>query len=218
LLAGGAGLTIEIMVPTPVHPEVVLLLPKRKHADAVIAVDAMLSAVDGNTYFPGAGPLVAAARDALRDYAKAVSDAKNRVPGAVGVRGEARVALVKALAPIRASVQLAVDAHIDLAVTIAESAKMKLRKPSSRRKANFAVEDGPLSGQVHLLVKALAKALLYFWEVSTDKVHWAVALDTSAANAIIADLTPGQTYYFRFRVRTRTGLTDYSQILSHIVR
>jgi hypothetical protein len=201
-----------------VHPEVVLGLPKGPHTAVVTAAGAIIAAVDGNLNFPNSAVQVAAAKVAEAAYAKAVTDAGNKIPGAVTVRTDAKVALLKALAPLRVIAQTAVDAHLDQAGTIAESAKMKLRKVAVHTKADFAVDDGLGTGQVHLVARAILKALLYFWEVSLDQKVWNVALDTSSAQAVIAGLTVGQTYYFRFRARTRKAMGDYSQILSHVVR
>jgi hypothetical protein len=201
----------------PVHQEVVIGLPK-KHADRVFAANAILAALNNNNNFPNAGAQVTAAQAAVKTYAQAVTDAKNKVHGASTVRGEAYVAMVKAFDPLIAIVQAQVDAHLDQAATLAESAKMKLRKKPARTKPDFAVYDGKVSGQVHLVVRAIAGALLYYWEISSDQKTFSVSLDTSSANAFISSLTPGQTYYFRFRVRTRKGMGDYSQIITHIAR
>ena len=205
------------MNPT-VHPEVILGIPQKPHADVVIATDTIIAAVAGSAYFSNTTAQVAAATTAHSAYSQAVTDAKNKIPGAVKVRRDAKVALIKALDPLRVIVQLAVDARIDLAATIAESAKMKLRKVATHSKADFAASDGPGSGQVRLIARAIARALLYFWEISVDQKTWTVALDTAAAQAVLSGLTVGQTYYFRFRARTRKGTTDYAQILSHVVR
>jgi hypothetical protein len=199
-----------------IYPQVVLGLPRGPHPDVVIATATIITAVGAN--FPNAAAQVAEATVAEAAYAKAVTDAKNRVPGAVKVRRDAKVALLKKLEPLRAVVQLAVDAQLDQAATVAESAKMKLRKVATHAKADFAADDGPGTGQVHLVAKAVLKALLYFWELSLDQKVWTVALDTSAAHAVLAGLTVGQTYYFRFRARDRKGMTDYSQVLRHVVR
>jgi hypothetical protein len=198
-------------------PEVILGFPK-KHDDRVAAGDAVIAAVDGNTNFPNAAAAVVAAKATIKPYKNAIADAKAKVHGAVKVRREARIAFDKAFEPVRAQIQIAVDAHVDQAATLAESAKMKLRKLPTHSKQDFAVKDGPLSGQVKLIAKAILRALLYFWEFSLDQKTWSTAPDTSKAKTILAGLTVGQTYYFRFRARTRTGMTDYSQILSLMIR
>lgn len=199
-------------------PRVILSLPS-KHDDRVVRADAIVTACDGNTYLPNAGPLVAAVKTAITPYKKAIADAKAKIPGAVAVRREARIALDKALEPLRLYVQSEIDAHIDLGATIAESAKMKLRKAPERSKPDFAAKDGSVSGHVQLVARAIAGAILYFWELSGDGGKtWSVAGDGTAARITISGLTVGQTYSFRFRFRTRTGMGDYSQILSHLVR
>jgi hypothetical protein len=204
------------MSQTTVHPEVVLGLPT-KHLDRANAATNMVNTMA--TSFPSAATQVAAAKTAVAAYSTAVDNAKNKVPGAVGVRSDAQVAMMKTLLVLLAIVQAAVDAAPAQAATLATSASMALRKSSARTKAAFAVKDGPLSGQAHLIAKALLGALLYFWEFSLDGKTFTVAPDTSAANSILTGLTVGQTYSFRFRARIRkTGMSDYSQILTHTIR
>jgi hypothetical protein len=205
------------MTPPPARADVVLGLP-RKHLDVVYAATAIVDAVDGNADFPDAAAEIPAARAALETYAKAVTDAKNKVPGAVPVRGEAKVALVRAFQPLRRVVQSVVDAHLDQAETLVASARMKIRRFGLRTKADFTVKDGPLQGQVHLYARAVAGALLYFWEVRLGDGDWTFACDTSASDVVISDLTVGQLYSFRFRVRTRAGMTDASRVLTRRVR
>jgi len=206
------------MRQTTLQPEVVVGLP-RKHDDKVTVANKIISSIDGNANFPNSATQVATAKTKAGAYANAVDDAKNHIPGATKVRSDALKALVKALENLRIIVQAAVDANPSQAATLATSAAMKLRKASVRTKAAFAVDDGPVSGEALLIAKAIAKAVLYYWEVSSDNQKtWSVATDTTKANAILTGLTPGQTYYFRFRARTTQGMSDYSIILSHIVR
>ena len=113
----------------------------------------------GNPNFTGAAAQVTVAQAAVAAYAAAVAQAKGKVPGAVKVRGDARIAMMKALAPLVAIVQAAVDAHLEQAATLATSAAMKLRKAPTRNKAAFAVKDGPGTGQVHLAAKAVARGV-----------------------------------------------------------
>jgi hypothetical protein len=205
------------MRETTLQPAVVVGLP-RKHDDRVTAATTIIDSMDGNASFPNSATQVAAAKAAVAPYAKAVQDAKNRIPGATKVRKDAFKALVKTLDALRIVAQIAVDATPSQAATLATEAGMKLRRATLRTKADFAVVDGPNSGSVHLIAKAIAKAVLYYWEVSSDQKSWSVAAETTKANAILTGLTPGQTYWFRFRVRTRKGMSDYSILLSYIVR
>ena len=107
-----------------IYPEVVLGLPQEPPIEVVTATGSILVAMDGNANFPKASAELAAAVAAHAAYAKAVTDAKNKMPGAVAARAEAKVALFKTLEPLRLIVQTVVDAHLDQAATIVESAKI----------------------------------------------------------------------------------------------
>jgi hypothetical protein len=90
------------------------------------------------------------------------------------------------------------------------------RKP----KAPFAVEQPPgmASGSVHVIALAVLTALTYGWEVSLDQQTWSVTT-TGQSHAVLTGLTPGKTYYFRFRAFRRNGTqTDYSVIVPLLVR
>jgi hypothetical protein len=68
---------------------------------------------------------------------------------------------------------------------------------------------------VQLEVAAIAKALLYLWEVSTYGKTFTKTVDTEKVTAVLTGLTPGQTYYFRFHAFVRgTGYTNHSQIVT----
>jgi hypothetical protein len=197
-------------------PEVILGIPKN-HDAAVNTLTTMATEAATSTYLTNAGPLAQALTAAIAPYDQAVKDAKNKIPGAVDARREARKLAVNAAEKLRANVQDAVNAHPELAATIVDGVKMKLRKVPAHSKADFAVTDGTVSGAALLKAKAVLRAILYFWEVSTNQTSWVVS-DTPQAHTLISGLTVGQTYYFRFRARTRKGTTDYSQIISHVVR
>jgi hypothetical protein len=190
-----------------------------KDDDYLPRSELIADAVDGNPEFPDAAVQVAAVKDAIVPYARAHADAKAKMPGAARIRQEARKALAGALDHLRDAVQTVIDAHVDRAAALAESAKMRLRKPYVRTKADFAVDDGLLPGSVNLLARAVAGALLYYWEVSQNGTSWSVAAETCKASAALTGLTPGQTYDFRFRARTRKdGYLDYSQVIRFMVR
>ena len=68
-----------------------------------------------------------------------------------------------------------------------------------------------------LVAKAVGTYAMYFWQVSTDGVHWADCPSSNAkAITTIVGLTPGTLYYFRFRAQTRKGMGDWSPSVSLI--
>jgi hypothetical protein len=108
------------------------------------------------------------------------------------------------------------DAPAILANILMYPSNVGQRKP----KAPFAVVQplGVASGSVHAIALAVLSALTYGWESSLDQQTWTVTT-TGQARATLTGLTPGKTYYFRFRAFRRNGtLTDYSQVVSLLVR
>ena len=67
------------------------------------------------------------------------------------------------------------------------------------------------------LALPFTSALVYTWEWSLDQVSWTTALQTSKAKAVLSGLTVGKVYYFRFRVLTRKGKQDPSQVVNLLV-
>jgi hypothetical protein len=105
------------------------------------------------------------------------------------------------------------------ALKVAESAGMTLKKPSGpRNKPELAVKFSGLSGIVELDAKAVAPSTTYYWQFSLDGRTWTSVPETMKHVTVISGLTPGQTYYFRFRALTRKGMRDWSQVVSLIVR
>ena len=93
-----------------------------------------------------------------------------------------------------------------------------VKKRTRRNKPPVQAVDGPTSGSVWLLCLRLAKTATYFWQFSLDQKAWTDAPETMRAKLLLSGLTPGQTYYFRFRALTRKGPVDYSQVVSLLVR
>jgi hypothetical protein len=53
---------------------------------------------------------------------------------------------------------------------------------------------------------------------SLDGKTWTSWPETLKASATMAGLTPAQTYSFRFRTLTHAGASDFSQVVSHLVK
>ncbi len=77
---------------------------------------------------------------------------------------------------------------------------------------------GATSGAVSARAKSRGRGATYWWECSTDQKTWAGSPATRIAQASFANLTPGTLYYFRFQALTKAGLSDWSQIVSFMVR
>jgi hypothetical protein len=107
------------------------------------------------------------------------------------------------------------DASVILANVLMYESKVGKRSP----KPELQAKDGPGSGEVLLIALAVASALVYTWEWSLDQQSWTMAAQTGRANTLVAGLTPGKVYYFRFRVFKRDETTtSNSQVVSFMVR
>ena len=121
---------------------------------------------------------------------------------------------------LRDDVQAVVELQTNLAdaLRVAESAGMTLKKQGKVDKAELAVKLPGITGVVELDAKAVAPTASYYWQFSPDGKTWTSAPETMQHTTVISGLTPGQTYYFRFRALTRKGMRDWSQIVQTIVR
>jgi hypothetical protein len=102
---------------------------------------------------------------------------------------------------------------------IIATALFDLRKRTTRApRGEIEAKHGPTSGTASIQIAAIARALMYFVEVSQDNKTWVKAVDTQKVRAIVTGLTAGQTYYFRFHAFVRgSGYTDPSQSVSLLV-
>ena len=91
---------------------------------------------------------------------------------------------------------------------------MAVRKSTLHDKAALAVKLGSVSGTVNLAAKAAGTRASYSWQYSTDQKTWTSVPPTLKAKTGIAGLTVNTVYYFRVQPLTKTGVEDWSQIVS----
>jgi hypothetical protein len=98
------------------------------------------------------------------------------------------------------------------------SAGMFVKKVTKPSKAELGVKQGALSGIVLLFARAVAPNAAYYWQWSTDQASWTSSPETMTAKTTINGLVAGTSYFFRFRALTRTGATEWSQVVSFLVK
>jgi len=85
------------------------------------------------------------------------------------------------------------------------------------------VTDGPNSGSVKLVAKAIDKAGAYQWQFAKDSLpaiesDWTNAGSSTRSSFDIVGLEVAAKYYFRFAAVTPNGITDFcSPILKVVV-
>jgi hypothetical protein len=95
---------------------------------------------------------------------------------------------------------------------------MYLRKTASINKPALAVKPGTVTGAVKVVAKATAGAKINEWQYSTDGGKtWIDVPPTSMATTTIQNLTPATTVMFRQRVFTKSGLSDWGQLVSALI-
>jgi hypothetical protein len=188
------------MSAQPIFVYVVVDIPKPPKDLAVFA-RAVISHLTGNVLFPSPSPALGVCTEHVDELDTAIEATTTR---ARGTRQSCKAAAKRVRSDLRKLgnyVQsvletLPVEADPEQA---AHSAFMRLRRRARRTKAFLAARPGMVSGSVELVAKKVPRVLTYYWEYSLDQVTWFSVPETPQANTEILGLTPGKTYYFRFR-------------------
>jgi hypothetical protein len=196
------------------QPEVVLNLP-RKNNDLLAFAKFIYQALLNNVHFANPDPSLPTLLALITAFDTALT---TKGPNAGTLRKEARMALVAALKHLRDYVQGIAETVVTGVASLVESTGMRLRKSSGRTKAPFAVKQGAVSGLLVLIAKAVGGQATYYWMMSVDQKTWTDLPDTLRATTTVGGLTPGQTYYFRFRTLSKAGESDFSQIVSFLAK
>jgi hypothetical protein len=185
----------------------------------VLYTRAIVDKMTGNPWFPVPFPPLAkivAAMNVLHDTEVA---AQTRTRGLPEKRNAARGVLVNLLEQLRAYVEGVANENPDEAQSIIESAAMDMVAQRLPRIVPFRVRQGRVSGSVRLDVKAGPKGSAYDFQMSADGGKtWSDLPSRMQANTTVSGLTPGATYFFRYRILTRKGRGDWSDAISIVVQ
>ncbi len=198
-----------------------LVVAKLPAADAALSTfaHALVASLTGNALVPSPNPSIATLTDLVTKFDAAQTATKTRTAGTVAVRNAARSALRTALHTAKATVQQLADANPEQAEAIIASVNMTVRKTPAHIKAPFAVKPGAVSGSVDLAVKAAATRASYEWEWSGDGGRtWTPVLPTLKAKTTITALPVATTCQFRYRFVTKAGVSDWSQVITLVVK
>ena len=204
----------------PRKPHVARKLPRK--AEKLLADgNARIAAIEARPdLYATPNPPLAQSKANLKKLGDCIQAAKGAGPVArAAVKAAAEVVLSDQNLLAAYVQSLADGATPEQAALIIATALFDLKRVrASGAKAELAVKHGPHSGSALLEIAAIARALLYFWEMSADGKSWSKVADTEKVSAVVTGLTPGQTYSFRFRAYVRgSGYTDYSQVVTLLV-
>jgi hypothetical protein len=165
-------------------------------------------------------PKFASASSALVTLSQRISEMEAALAqGTAAQRRAAREALRETLAHLGNQVQSVAETQAGtpdlLAIAaLVESAGMKLRKVGGHPKLVFAAKwgsvPGSVPGSVHLTAPASLERDTHEWQVSTDQLTWKALPGTRQAKTQVDGLPVGVTHYFRHRLLTKDGYSEWS--------
>jgi hypothetical protein len=96
---------------------------------------------------------------------------------------------------------------------------MTLKKSTKHNKRELTAQMTKTPGMLKLLAKSVKKGAAYEWAYSADggKTWISAGLTVGHADTTIAGLTPGITYWFRFRTTVGRVTSDWSTHLEFLV-
>ena len=207
-------------MPSTNSPTAAAKLPTNTHALLTDVTSKIAVVKADTTHFPNSSqyiPAMEAHRDTLASC----------LNGAQGTGTIAAAALKKAVKRVKKDMRqltMFVQGAADLlppaeAAALIVAMLMYVSKVGQRPpKAALALRRGAVSGEVLLIARAVEGATAYYWQVSGDNQKtWSSLPDTTKTRTTATGLTLGQAYYFRCAALTRTGRTDYTQVVGMIV-
>jgi hypothetical protein len=207
------------MNPEVLGPNVVLNLPKRP-GGLILAAQGVYTGFNGNPKLTS--PPVTMVL--LNGLIVALVTSQGAMPGGpkqTAQRNADRAALIKALFQLRDYVRTVAlqQPTLQEAIQVIVDAGMSVKGFTPYKKPELAAKYAGAMGDVLLVAAAIARAKSYYWSWSTDMKVWGSLPETTGAKTKATGLTVGTTYYFRVRALvTRTGLTEWSQVVAFVVR
>ena len=198
---------------------VVVLKLSTRVKNVITFAQNVVTALTNNPHFPNPTPPLATFQADVAALTTAEAAVLSRMKGAVETRN-AKLATVRVdLGTLRMYVQgvAAVAAPAD-ADAIIESAGMTTRKVTLHDKPSIAAKQGSVTGAVNLAAKAAATKAAYTWQYSLDQKTWTTLPQTMKSKTGVSGLAAGTTYYFRFQAVTASGVEDWSQMVSIMVK
>ena len=203
---------------TTVRRPIAVLDVPRKDLEVSLYARSIATAFTGNAYLPSPTVPISTFLVSVAAYESAQLAAMHRGKGTVSARKAARAVVIQNMQQLRSYAQGAADSDMENGAVIIESAGMKVKKVFIPQKRMMKVEQGSVAGTVILFAVVAGLKVGYLWQWSTDQKTWTALLQVFVSKTSASGLTPGITYYFRYQVISRSGLSDWSQIISFLVK
>jgi len=191
-----------------------------KSAPALIArAKNISSGIAANpTIFKTPNPALAVFNAHISDTEAAQAALATRAPGTVEIRDTKLRVLMDDLHTVKTYVEGIANVDAATAPATIRAAGLQVRKPTSHTKQDLAVKQGAVSGSVTLAAKAAGHRASYDWQWSLDQKVWTDVPQTLQSRTSIPGLAVATVHYFRYRAVTKSGVADWSQLVSLIVK
>ena len=201
-------------------PIAVAKLPTKPSPLATRAEGIATAVDEDKVNFPTTVPEATQTHTDVATFRLAIQAAEGRAAGAVASRNVQAHAVRHDVALLVNVIQgVANKLPHDAAVQLITSKLLSVSQVGERPpKAALTVTQGPVPGSVKLSALALGRPASYFFEVSSDEKTWTAQPEVHVARISITGLTPGQTYYFRFRGLVKSVPKDYCPVVAFIVK
>lgn len=201
---------------------VVLNMPKPKYKILIYA-KVVFDALTDNPSFLNPSPVLALFEARIQALDKLETDAAHRVPGAASARNAAREQVREHLFHTCGYVQGVAETlsgTVDLLAVraVVESAAMSLKKVAAHARLVFAAKHGAAAGSVDLTAPASRHRDTHEWQHSADQQDWVDVDGTRQARTTITGLPVGAPRYFRHRLLTKDGYTEWCEPIVLLVR
>ena len=178
----------------------------------------VIQKMTGNPNFVSPGTYITALAAAAAAYQAAIQ-AVGTTKDVSDARKAAKQGCKDALAHVKDYVNSVVEKlPPDQGLAVIESSGLSAEKRRTYEKPPLQIKYGGLAGSVVIVALAAAKNAMYFFEFSSDGKTWSACPNVMKCKTILAGLTVGTTYSFRFHAQTRKGLTDLSNVVTFVVR
>jgi hypothetical protein len=207
------------------HPQIVVGASGLNAPDLIALTHHIVEALrsdEAKKYVPNPDPPI----DTLLQLAIALQQAQvqvgQRVAGSVEARDYALSVLEVALQQEGHTVQRAMNANPAMATQVAKACGMDRKKVGgNHHRQEWGVEQLPNSGsiKVTLPVPDGGKKGAHRIEASPDGGKtWPVDINTDQTRAILTNLTPGTMWSVRYNVTVKGLTSDWSQVLTILVK
>ena len=201
-------------MPTPVKDA-----PRSNHKFATFLY-AIAAALANNQYFTNPSPSAAQFKTAADAMSDANAKAKGGGTTAAANRDKVRSDSEKLCDQLVLWVALNTRSQTGdpaTATAMIVSTGLSTRKHTTYVKAQLTADYGYSTGEASLSARAAKGRAVYLFEYSLDGHTWTAVPQSLVSTVTVTGLTAGQTYSFRFRVQSRKGMSEYSQIVTLLV-